>query len=69
MARRGSQPREAANVSPASMPNRAAPPPTRALGALPWLAHLRLEESLRQFAAPLREQVVLPVRFLPGETT
>ncbi|RMZ56252.1 hypothetical protein APUTEX25_002442, partial [Auxenochlorella protothecoides] len=31
----------------------------RALGALPWLAHLRLEESLRQFAAPLREQVDL----------
>ena len=31
----------------------------RLLGALPPLRHLRLEESLRQFAAPLREQVDL----------
>ncbi|KAK2080354.1 hypothetical protein QBZ16_000207 [Prototheca wickerhamii] len=31
----------------------------RLLGALPPLRHLRLEESLKQFAAPLREQVDL----------
>lgn len=31
----------------------------RLLGTLPMLRHLRLEESLKQFAAPLREQVDL----------